>query len=57
LCFYSYGRWGELQLESYRLGVSDYIQKPFTFELLASRIKNLLAQKKQALTNLPKYMK
>ena len=46
----------EMQLESYRLGVSDYIQKPFTFELLASRIKNLLAQKKQAEATLPKYV-
>jgi signal transduction histidine kinase/ligand-binding sensor domain-containing protein/DNA-binding response OmpR family regulator len=46
----------EMQLESYRLGISDYIQKPFTFELLASRIKNLLSQKKQPLANLPKYI-
>jgi len=36
----------EMQLESYRLGVSDYIIKPFTYEILASRIKNLLDQAK-----------
>ncbi|MBC7829740.1 MAG: response regulator [Chitinophagaceae bacterium] len=36
----------ELQLESYKLGVSEYITKPFTYEVLASRVKNLLAQNK-----------
>jgi YesN/AraC family two-component response regulator len=34
------------QLEGYEIGVSDYITKPFTFEILASRIKNILAQQK-----------
>ena len=34
----------DMQLESYQLGVSDYMIKPFTYEILASRIKNLLAQ-------------
>lgn len=34
----------ELQLESYRLGVSDYFTKPFTFELLASRLNNFIAE-------------
>lgn len=37
----------ELQLESYKLGVSEYITKPFTYEVLATRVKNLLAQSKQ----------
>ena len=37
----------ELQLESYKLGVSDYMTKPFTYELLAFRIKNILEQFKQ----------
>ena len=32
------------QLEGFKVGVNDYITKPFTFEILASRIKNLLSQ-------------
>ncbi len=42
----------EMQLEGYKAGVNDYITKPFTFEILASRIKNLLAQQKQLRKNL-----
>ncbi len=34
----------EKQLAGFKAGVSDYITKPFTFEILASRIRNLLAQ-------------
>ena len=34
----------EKQLEGFKAGVNDYITKPFTFEILASRIRNLLAQ-------------
>ncbi len=34
----------EKQLAGLRAGANDYITKPFTFEILASRIKNLLAQ-------------
>jgi signal transduction histidine kinase/ligand-binding sensor domain-containing protein/DNA-binding response OmpR family regulator len=34
------------QLEGLKAGVNDYITKPFTFEILASRIRNLLAQQK-----------
>lgn len=34
----------EKQLEGFQIGVSDYITKPFTFEILASRIKNIIAQ-------------
>ena len=45
-----------MQLESYRLGVSDYITKPFTYEILASRIKNLLAQAKQTDKKSPRFM-
>ncbi|MDJ1485567.1 two-component regulator propeller domain-containing protein [Cytophagaceae bacterium YF14B1] len=30
------------QLEGYQVGVTDYISKPFTFEILASRINNLM---------------
>lgn len=36
----------EKQLEGFNAGVNDYITKPFTFEILASRIKNLLARQK-----------
>ncbi len=34
----------EKQLAGFKAGVSDYITKPFTFEILASRIRNLMAQ-------------
>ncbi|WP_205513608.1 hybrid sensor histidine kinase/response regulator transcription factor [Longitalea arenae] len=34
----------EKQLEGLKAGVNDYITKPFTFDILASRIRNLLAQ-------------
>ncbi|WP_162915503.1 hybrid sensor histidine kinase/response regulator transcription factor [Paraflavitalea soli] len=34
----------EKQLEGLKVGVNDYITKPFTFEILASRIRNLLTQ-------------
>ncbi|RYY56382.1 MAG: response regulator [Chitinophagaceae bacterium] len=34
----------EMQLEGYRTGANDYIRKPFTFEILESRIRNLLTQ-------------
>jgi signal transduction histidine kinase/ligand-binding sensor domain-containing protein/DNA-binding response OmpR family regulator len=34
----------EKQVEGFSIGVNDYITKPFTFEILASRIRNLLAQ-------------
>lgn len=34
----------EKQLEGLKAGVNDYITKPFTFEILASRIRNLLTQ-------------
>jgi len=36
----------EKQLEGLKAGVNDYVTKPFTFEVLASRIRNLLAQQK-----------
>ncbi len=41
----------EMQLEGYQAGINDYIIKPFTFEILASRIKNLLALQKQLRKN------
>ncbi|SEW46833.1 Signal transduction histidine kinase [Chitinophaga sp. YR573] len=36
----------EKQLEGLKAGANDYITKPFTFEILASRIRNLLVQQK-----------
>jgi signal transduction histidine kinase/ligand-binding sensor domain-containing protein/DNA-binding response OmpR family regulator len=36
----------EKQLEGLSIGVNDYITKPFTFEILASKIKNLVAQQR-----------
>jgi signal transduction histidine kinase/ligand-binding sensor domain-containing protein/DNA-binding response OmpR family regulator len=36
----------EKQLEGLNVGVNDYITKPFTFEILASKIRNIVAQQK-----------
>jgi signal transduction histidine kinase/ligand-binding sensor domain-containing protein/DNA-binding response OmpR family regulator len=36
----------EKQLEGLKAGANDYITKPFNFEILASRIRNLIAQQK-----------
>jgi signal transduction histidine kinase/ligand-binding sensor domain-containing protein/DNA-binding response OmpR family regulator len=36
----------EKQLEGLSVGVNDYITKPFTFEILASKIRNLVTQQK-----------
>ena len=36
----------EKQLEGLKAGANDYITKPFNFEILASRIRNLMAQQK-----------
>jgi AraC-like DNA-binding protein len=36
----------EKQLEALSVGVNDYVTKPFTYEILVSRMKNLLAQQK-----------
>jgi DNA-binding response OmpR family regulator/nitrogen-specific signal transduction histidine kinase len=35
----------EQKLEGFESGASDYVTKPFNFEILLSRIKNLIAQK------------
>lgn len=44
----------EMQLEGYKTGVNDYITKPFTFELLQYRIRNILVQRKQMRKNFQK---
>src|SRR5205085_7751944 len=36
----------EKQLEGLKVGVNDYITKPFTFEIVASKIRNLILQQK-----------
>jgi signal transduction histidine kinase/DNA-binding response OmpR family regulator len=46
----------EVQMEGYDIGINDYITKPFTFEILASRIKNLLAQQKLLKKNFQKQL-
>ena len=37
----------ETELEGFNSGINDYITKPFTFEILASRIRNLLNLQEQ----------
>lgn len=37
----------ETELEGFRAGINDYISKPFTFEILASRIRNMLGLQEQ----------
>jgi DNA-binding response OmpR family regulator len=37
----------ETELEGFQAGVNDYITKPFTFEILASRIRSLLNLREQ----------
>ncbi|MEO5561969.1 MAG: ATP-binding protein, partial [Chitinophagaceae bacterium] len=46
----------EMQQEIYKLGVSDYIIKPFNFEILASHIKNILADAKKGTRKPPKFI-
>jgi DNA-binding response OmpR family regulator len=37
----------EIELEGFRAGTNDYVTKPFTFEILASRIRNMLNLREQ----------
>lgn len=46
----------EIQLEGYQAGINDYIVKPFTFEILASRLKNLVAMQRQLRKNFQKQL-
>lgn len=42
----------EAQLEGYKSGINDYISKPFTFEILETRIKNILGQQQKLEKNI-----
>ena len=44
----------ETQLEGFQAGISDYITKPFTFEILASRIRSLLNLREQLIRKFQK---
>lgn len=44
----------ETQLEGFQAGISDYITKPFTFEILASRIRSLLSLREQLIRKFQK---
>ncbi len=44
----------EQRLEGFEIGADDYINKPFNFELLESRIRNLIAQRQKLHTSLSK---
>jgi len=44
----------EQRLEGFEIGADDYINKPFNFELLESRIRNLIAQRQKLHVSLSK---
>jgi signal transduction histidine kinase/ligand-binding sensor domain-containing protein/DNA-binding response OmpR family regulator len=44
----------EQKLEGYETGADDYVTKPFNFEILASRIHNLIALRKKLHQSFPK---
>ena len=46
----------EQKIEGFSSGASDYVTKPFNFEILQSRIKNLIAQRDAFQKNFHKHM-
>jgi signal transduction histidine kinase/ligand-binding sensor domain-containing protein/DNA-binding response OmpR family regulator len=46
----------EQKVEGFQAGADDYITKPFNFEILASRIQNLIVQREKLHKNFPKQL-
>ena len=46
----------EQKVEGFQLGADDYITKPFNFEILASRIQNLIAQREKFQRSFPRQL-
>src|SRR6185436_5230631 len=46
----------EIQMEGYTTGANDYITKPFNFQILVSRINNLLVQQQNLKKSFQKHI-